>query len=78
MPYCAVYSKNCLCALVPGSVSTKRVEVGGFTHKVLCTGLDCKMVLVASGWAISRLGCTNGIRKYYSHLVGASFEGLGT
>ena len=29
--------------------------------------------LVGTGWANSCLGCTNVVRKCYSHLVGASF-----
>ena len=33
----------------------------------------CRNVMVGTGWSYSCLGHTNGLRKRYSHLAGASF-----
>ena len=35
--------------------------------------LGCKRTMVGTGWANSRPGCMNTLRKCYSHLSGGSF-----
>ena len=34
---------------------------------------DCKMAMVGTGWTNTLPGCTNRLRKHYSHILGVSF-----
>ena len=48
--------------------------MGGFTRSMQCTSrlLGCKGALVGTGWAKSRSGCMNGVRKHCCHLARGS------
>ena len=58
-----------------------RTRGGGFVHpkvtnSMAVSGLSFGNTLVGTGWAISVLLCTKGIRNQSSHLVGPPFTGL--
>ena len=46
------------------------------TNSMAVSGLSFGNTLVGTGWAISVLLCTKGIRNQSSHLVGPPFTGL--
>ena len=53
-------------------------EVGGVTRPqgdmhMVAAWLGCQSAMVGTGWANSRPGCMDRLRKCYSNLLGASF-----
>ena len=51
---------------------------GGWVHpkaanSMAVSGLSFENTLVGTGWAVSVLFFTNGLRKQFSHLVGSPF-----
>ena len=46
---------------------------GAVTVHMMATRFGCKRTMVDTRWTKSCPGGMNGLRKYYSHLVGCSF-----
>ena len=78
--YCTLRRKDSLCALTCRfCVSRKGGTGGGGWHHpqgavhMAAARLGCKRTMVGTGWANSRPGCMNALRKCYCHLSGGSF-----